>query len=61
MTLQYDSFIKIYVSSTINPLWPKGRNIHCIAKILFMKKRRDHDKISYESRVYESVNGKSQS
>ena len=41
-----------------NPLVPEGRNIYCITKILFLK-RRDQEKISYERRIYESVDDES--
>ena len=39
----------------INPLVPKGRNIYRIAKISFLRKEKMNEKISYERRVYESV------
>ena len=39
------------------PLMPGGTNIYRIAKISLKKK--DHGKISYERRVYESVDDES--
>ena len=47
------------MSKIINRLASKGRNIICIAKISFLKKEGITKKISYERRVYESVNDKS--
>ena len=46
---------------TINPLVPKNRKIPYIAKILFIKKEGIGNKISYERRVYESVDDRSPS
>ena len=48
----------IKLSMEINPLVSKGRNVYPIAKISFLK-RRDHGKISYGRRAYESVDDKS--
>ena len=38
---------------------PEGRNIYRIAKISFLKKEGMEEKISYERRVYESVDDES--
>ena len=42
----------------LNPLVPEGRNIYRISKISFLKKGIQ-EKISYEHRVYESVDDES--
>ena len=43
----------------INPSVPESRNIYRIAKISFLKKEGIKEKISYERRVYESVDDES--
>ena len=44
----------------LNPLMPNGNYIYRIIKIRFQKSR-DQEKISYERRVYESVDDESPS
>ena len=45
----------IFLCDLIKPLLPDGRNICHFAKISFLNKEGIIEKISFESRVYESV------
>ena len=49
----------IFLATYLNPLWLSWKNYFNLAKILILKQKGIMEQISYERRVYESVDDRS--